>query len=127
MRPYWHALPLLVSALATAFVLGAPPTNEPRHNLIDQPHGETLVRKDMDMHAHKHNHHAEPVIELNETELLLYHAPTPPSYWSIDFQDKNPDVPRYPGLMGLHIVFMSLAFFGALPVGKCASSIGPHS
>jgi hypothetical protein len=58
------------------------------------------------------------MLELNETEVTMYHQPTPPSYWTIDIEDRTPDVPRYPGLMGLHIVMMSLAFFGALPAGN---------
>lgn len=123
MRPHWHALPLLIPALAAAFALAAPPTTDATHDLVRRAGEEALVRRDDD-HMHGHNHHAEPVLELNETELLLYHAPTPPSYWDIDFVEHEPDVSRYPGFMGLHIVFMSLAFFGALPVGECAPSVG---
>ena len=75
----------------------------------------------MDMHAHGHNHHAQPIVQLNETDLLLYHAPTPPSYWSLDIDNIHPEEPRYPALMGLHILSMSAAFFGALPAGKSRS------
>lgn len=71
-----------------------------------------------DDHVH-HSHHAAPLTELNETKLTMYHAPTPPSYWSIDFEDHNSDDSRYPGLIMLHGLLMSLAFFVALPIGMC--------
>ncbi|KAH8113335.1 hypothetical protein DFH11DRAFT_1841724 [Phellopilus nigrolimitatus] len=54
--------------------------------------------------------------------ILLHHKPTPPSYGTHDFED--PDVAhRYPYLMGLHILFMCSAFFGALPVGIALRSV----
>lgn len=70
-------------------------------------------------HGHAHGHgHAAPLLELNETDILLYHEPSPPSYATHDFED--PDVAhKYPYLMGLHVLFMGAAFFGALPVGTC--------
>lgn len=123
MRPHWRALPFLVPALAAAFALAAPPTNEARHDavLVRSPEAD-LARRDGD-HMHGHNHHDEPKIVFNESELLLYHDPTPPSYWSIDFEDMTPNETRYPGFMVLHGVFMSLAFFGALPVGTLVLSL----
>lgn len=119
MRPHWQALPILIPALAAALTLAAPSSDEARHELLDRRSEEVLFRRDG--HEHMHNHYAEPKIHLNETELLLYHSPTPPSYWSIDFEDTTSDDARYPGLMGLHILFMSLAFFGALPAGESTS------
>ncbi|KAJ8595304.1 hypothetical protein M405DRAFT_909338 [Rhizopogon salebrosus TDB-379] len=71
-------------------------------------------------------HHGAPLTELNETEILQWHAPTPPSYWSIDIDDRDPSVLRYPGLMALHMVFMTLAFFVALPVGIAMRAVN-HS
>ena len=68
-----------------------------------------VVRDD---HTHHHNPHAAPLLVLNETTHV------PPSYYSIDFEDNDPSVNRYPGLMAGHILFMSLAFFMALPMGK---------
>ena len=69
-------------------------------------------------HGHGgHGHHAQPLTELNETEVTMYHDPTPDSYYWIDFVASPNDEPRYPGLMGMHALFMSLAFFGALPIG----------
>lgn len=119
MRPHWHALPFLIPALAAAFALAAPPTNEPIGQELGQAsREEVLFRRDGDDHMHGHNHHEEAKIILNETEILLYHAPTPPSYYTIDFEDMTSGESRYPGFMALHIIFMSLAFFGALPVGK---------
>lgn len=126
MRAHWRALPLLIPALAAAFVLAAPPSTG-SHDLVadnaSQRHEEVLSRRDGHDHGHDHAHgHDAPSLSvLNETEILLYHAPTPPSYWSIDLEDRQSGDKRYPGLMGLHIFFMSLAFFGALPVGACAA------
>jgi hypothetical protein len=71
-------------------------------------------------HGHGHGHgNAAPIVQLNETEILLYHAPTPPSYWSIDIDIDEPDPgnTRHPSLMAVHAVFMTLAFLGALPAG----------
>ncbi|KAI6003871.1 hypothetical protein EDD15DRAFT_2456938 [Pisolithus albus] len=56
-------------------------------------------------------HHGQPLTEINETDILLSHLPTPPSYWSIDIDSPDPNVPRYPGLMALHVTFMMIAFF----------------
>ncbi|KAG6336339.1 hypothetical protein ID866_2734 [Astraeus odoratus] len=67
---------------------------------------------------HVHMHHAQPLTEINETDILVWHLPTPPSYWSIDIEDLDPSVPRYPALMALHVTFMMLAFFVALPAGN---------
>ena len=54
----------------------------------------------------------------------MYHSPTPPSYWSIDVDDPyNSDNPQRPGLMAAHVVFMSLAFFVALPAGIALRSV----
>ncbi|KAJ3531171.1 hypothetical protein NMY22_g8269 [Coprinellus aureogranulatus] len=71
-------------------------------------------------HGHGHNggHHAQPIVELNETELAMWHSPTPVSYYTFDFEAEGAaDAKRHPGFMMAHIVFMSLAFFGALPIG----------
>lgn len=68
-----------------------------------------------DGHGH---HHGAPLLELNETEVTLYHAPTPPSYYTIDWEDADPSAHRYPGLIITHAVLMSLAFFVALPMGE---------
>ena len=79
-----------------------------------------LYTRDSDEHHHGHSHghaNAAPIVELNETEVLLHHAPTPPSYWSIDIDDHTSGETRYPTLMVLHALFLMLAFFGALPAG----------
>ena len=65
--------------------------------------------------GHNHHHHA-PLLELNETEVRLYHAPTPPSYYTIDWEDEGYEK-RHGGLMIAHGLMMSLAFFVALPMG----------
>ncbi|KAI9447807.1 hypothetical protein H4582DRAFT_2137979 [Lactarius indigo] len=75
-------------------------------------------------HGHGHGHgNVAPVVELNETDVLLYHAPTPPSYWSIDIDGHGSGEKRHPGLMVLHALMMTLAFFGALPAGIALRSV----
>ena len=73
-------------------------------------------------HDHSHSHHGEVKSEWDEEEYLKSNPPTPPSYWSEDTRMRmNPDedLPaRYPWLMVLHILFMSGAFFVALPAGE---------
>ncbi|KAF9247160.1 hypothetical protein BU15DRAFT_84706 [Melanogaster broomeanus] len=70
-----------------------------------------------------HHHLGRPQTEINETEILMGHLPTPPSYWSIDFEDTDSDEHRYPILMTLHVLFMSLAFFVALPAAIAMRSV----
>ncbi|KAF5369910.1 hypothetical protein D9758_001192 [Tetrapyrgos nigripes] len=65
-------------------------------------------------HAH---HHGAPLTELNETEVTMYHAPIPESYFTLDFDYPETATQRRPGLMMTHAVLMSLAFFVALPAG----------
>lgn len=76
-----------------------------------------------DMHT---MHHGQPLTEINETEILMWHLPTPPSYWSIDIENPDPTVVRYPGLIALHVTFMILAFFVALPAGIALRSVKHH-
>lgn len=121
MRPHWRALPFLIPALAAAFVAAAASARDAVEVTVRSEHAvrNALVPRDGGHeHGHGHNHHAQPLLELNETEVTMYHEPTPPSYWTIDLVDHDPEHSRYPGLMGLHILFMGLAFFGALPIGE---------
>lgn len=97
-------LPLLLIAPLSAYASPAPSIR----SSIDTLH----VRDDTHMHMH-----STPVYEINETEILQWHLPTPPSYWSIDIEDRDPSIARYPALIALHALFMSLAFFVALPAG----------
>lgn len=64
-----------------------------------------------------HSHHTVPILQLNETDVSLNHAPTPPSYYTIDWEDENYEK-QHGGLMIAHGLFMSLAFFVALPMGS---------
>lgn len=72
-----------------------------------------------DGHSH-YSHNAAPLLVLNETEVTMYHAPTPPSYYTVDWEEEGYQS-RHPGLMILHGIFMSLAFFVALPIGALLS------
>ncbi|KAF8324437.1 uncharacterized protein EI90DRAFT_2934701 [Cantharellus anzutake] len=66
--------------------------------------------------GHSHDPH-EPVLdELDEAEILRLMGPDPLSYW--EFDTNSTTVNRTHGdLMIVHAASMSLAFFGALPVG----------
>ncbi|KAF8665579.1 hypothetical protein AX16_000037 [Volvariella volvacea WC 439] len=92
------------------------------------PVGDTSLLLRRNGHGH-HNSHAGPLLELNETEILMHHAPTPPSYYTIDWEDSQSSETRHPGLIITHALFMILAFFVALPVGIALRSVrhGAHS
>ena len=97
---------------ATLLVLAAPVLATPSSPL--HPESALLLR---DGHGHgHHNPNAAPLLVLNETEVTLYHSPTPPSYYTVDWEDEGYQN-RHGGLMIAHGLFMSLAFFGSLPVG----------
>lgn len=84
----------------------------------------SFTPRDGGEHGHGHGHGTgAPIVELNETDVLLSHAPTPLSYWSIDIDGYRPGETRHPGLMVLHAIMMSLAFFGALPAGIALRSV----
>jgi hypothetical protein len=97
-----------------------PSSQDLAHRLdVDDSLPPLLYERDGDEHGHGHGHgNAAPIVQLNETDVLLHHAPTPPSYWSIDFDDPDPGNARHPSLMVLHSLFMMLAFLGALPAGS---------
>jgi hypothetical protein len=108
---------LLILALVAIF----PATRQPvvaratvlvDHGVSTEVSGALGLTK-RDGHGH---HHGEPLLEINETEITMYHAPTPPSYWSIDVDGADLSATRHPGLMMMHGVFMSLAFFVAFPM-----------
>jgi hypothetical protein len=73
-------------------------------------------------HGHAHAHHGEVKSKWDEEEYLKSNPPTPPSYWSEDMRmrmSSDEVLPaRYPWLMVLHVLFMSGAFFVALPAGE---------
>ncbi|KAJ7086751.1 cytoplasmic protein [Mycena epipterygia] len=70
-----------------------------------------------------HHHAVAPLLELNETEVTLNHQPTPPSYYTIDWEDPEQASARHPGLIIVHSIFMSLAFFIFLPIGIALRSV----
>ncbi|KAJ7179263.1 cytoplasmic protein [Mycena filopes] len=72
---------------------------------------------------HEHHSAVAPLLELNETEVGLYHQPTPPSYYTIDWEDPEQASARHPGLIITHAIFMSLAFFVCLPMGIALRSV----
>ncbi|KAJ7699940.1 hypothetical protein B0H17DRAFT_1047790 [Mycena rosella] len=72
---------------------------------------------------HGHHHAGAPLLELNETEVSLHHQPTPPSYYTIDWEDPEQASARHPGLIITHAALMSLAFFVFLPMGIAMRSV----
>jgi hypothetical protein len=72
-----------------------------------------------DGHSH---HHSKPLLELNETDILLWHSPTPPSYGGVDFEAADSSLPSRSGLIIFHVAMMCLAYFVALPIGKTSSA-----
>lgn len=126
MRLYGHTIAFLVPTLAIYAihsVIAIPsdvvvenPSSQELSNKVSFP---LLYDRDNDEHGHGHGHgSAAPIVQLNETEVLLHHNLTPPSYWSIDVDDSDSGKARHPSLMVLHSLFMMLAFFGALPAGS---------
>ncbi|KAF7352907.1 putative membrane protein C3B8.06 [Mycena venus] len=81
-----------------------------------------LSKRDGDEHDH-HQHGVAPLLELNETEVTLHHEPTPPSYYTIDWDDPEQAEARHPALIITHAVFMGLAFFLFLPLGITMRSL----
>lgn len=63
-----------------------------------------------------HHHKGDPLPEIDENEVLSDHLPTPPSYYTIDWEDSDRES-RHGGLMILHGILMCLAFFVSLPMG----------
>jgi hypothetical protein len=112
--------PHSVSAISPVDLAERNPSSQDLSHRVDDSFSHLLFERDGDEHRHGHGHggHAAPLVKLNETEVLLYHIPTPPSYWSIDIDDPDSGDARHPSLMFLHSLFMMLAFFGALPAGS---------
>ena len=114
MRPHRGSLYLLFLALSVYASSSSTTTSSSARGY--------LITRDGGGHGH-HNSHAAPLVQLNETEVTMYHSPTPPSYWSIDIDNVESDTSRHPGLMALHGILMSLAFFIALPLCKSYQAI----
>jgi hypothetical protein len=118
-----------VTAILSAItvVLATLPTSA--NATLTDPSLRATLYAPRDGHGHSHGTAGSgPLVELNETEVLLWHAATPPSYYTADFEGEGvgPDQTRYPGLMGLHVGLMCFAFFIALPAGACPSGV-PYS
>ncbi|RDB22739.1 putative membrane protein C3B8.06 [Hypsizygus marmoreus] len=112
-RVQWRSPSPLTLVVATALLVANVRASE------DLLAGEMLKRDGM--HGH-HNPHAAPLLQLNETEVTMYHAPTPESYYTIDWEGAGEGT-RHPGLILTHIIFMCLAFFVALPIGIAMRSV----
>jgi hypothetical protein len=127
-----HGLLLVpsVALYATDSVIAVPPNllnrNPFPQELSDKVTFPLLYGRDGDEHGHGHGHgSAAPIVQINETDVLLYHDPTPPSYWSIDIDNPDSGNAKHPSLMALHSLFMMFAFLGALPAGSSWHAIPP--
>jgi len=63
-----------------------------------------------------HLHNGTPLLEIDESQVLSEHQPTPPSYYTADWEDEGHQS-RHGGLMIVHGIFMGLAFFVSWPLG----------
>ena len=78
----------------------------------------SLLNDDLSLHhvgTHLHRK-AAPLLEIDEAQVLSNHQPSPPSYYSGDWEDDGHQS-RHGSLMFVHAVFMSLAFFVLWPTG----------
>ncbi|KIY71226.1 hypothetical protein CYLTODRAFT_390831 [Cylindrobasidium torrendii FP15055 ss-10] len=71
----------------------------------------------------EHQHSGVVMEHWNETEQLKTHAATPPSYFTLDFDNVPETEHKHRGLMLMHAMFMGLAFFVSLPVGIAMRSV----
>lgn len=116
--------------LSSLFLLGASAAQDAGAHSAIQPHHDhdAVVDISPDVHSHTSHssHHSEPLVQLNETDVLRSNGPDPLSYWAHDFEatDDDHDSKNWRGLMGLHVVGMTLAFFVLLPAGKRSYIIG---
>ncbi|TFK43381.1 hypothetical protein BDQ12DRAFT_674879 [Crucibulum laeve] len=126
MRSHWcvAAPSLLLATIYSSNVHGASASPAAStHDLRSYlPTAESPYFLKRDGHGH-HSHSSAPLLELNETEVIINHAPTPPSYYTIDWDGHLSNDTRHPGLIISHAIFMSLAFFVALPLGIAMRSV----
>lgn len=130
MRLHGLLLVPFVALYVIDSVIAVPPNlvdrNPSPQELSDKVSFPLLYGRDGGEHGHGHGHgSAAPIVQINETDVLLYHDPTPPSYWSIDIDNPDSGNARHPSLMVLHSLFMMFAFFGALPAGSSWHAIPP--
>lgn len=124
-----------------------------QHHHQDQPsslahdhstHSNSSIPHSPSHDAHSSPHHSGPVlVNLNETAIEVHHGPQLPSYLTRDFNITVPKplLPEHQGewqalqavvtageakpwLMGIHVATMTLAFFGALPIGESMDVTG---
>lgn len=90
----------------------------PRHGDDEHPKAVSMTPHNSP-DSHSSLHHAAPLLEINETQILESHAPDPISYWIHDWELPSEEAKeKYRGLMVLHVVGMTVSFFGLLPVGE---------
>lgn len=120
-------MPSLISRQGMPDMPGMAHNDHDDHDdLDDHDHSEELAGTPSpppSASGNDHMHSEAPAkLMINETDISLYHVPTPPSYGTYDLDDPPAAHGRYPGLMGLHAILMSTAFFVALPAGPSHSA-----
>lgn len=108
-------LGVLVSTVVQGLVVRATAPNETLPREFDAFVANPKTEPDLMIRDEDHHHHAAPLLTLNETAILMWHSPTPPSYWTVDVVEGS----GHGGLMIIHGIMMSAAFFVALPIGEC--------
>ncbi|KAJ6582101.1 cytoplasmic protein [Mycena capillaripes] len=107
----------LLSTLAFFFLFSSV-VSAAEESSAAHPPSSDLVQPSSKRDEHGHHHAGvAPLLQLNETEVALHHPATPPSYYTIDWEDPDQGSDRHPGLIITHAVFMFLAFFVFLPIG----------
>ena len=103
--------------LALYIVCGVSATAVANPRALQPRHEDDAPTSDMPASdSHSHSHLWEPLVEFNDPEDA-----SAPSYWAHDFKSGSSEESssqNWRGLMGLHVIGMSFAFFVLLPVGK---------
>lgn len=107
-------LGVLISTAVQGVVAPATFPNETQSRELDALVTNPKTKLDVTIRDEGHHHHGAPSLTLNETAILMWHSPTPPSYWTVDVVEGSGNG----GLMIVHGIMMSAAFFIALPAGE---------
>lgn len=146
--PITTALLALAAAITTTTTASPTPSpHEGHHGYPDPAFNSSVIHSNVTRpaqgtspseHTHSHGHGGTPLLVLNETQVLQGHAPDPLSYIAWDLYgdrqgfksghgDDAFDIVVYSGkshgwLMIWHVLFMTGAFFIALPASEYSNS-----
>lgn len=114
---------LLVAALSSAICSAALTSTYADSTLL--PTSTSVAVPPPAAHGHHgHDPHKQPLLVLDEDQVLREHGPDPESYWDHDYASSDKSNTHH-GLMAVHVISMIVAFFGALPIGMLVLSCIP--